>query len=215
MPKNEIIENLEELSCMELQDILSSYIKEGALTISFLDMLLSLGASLDGWDSFELTPLATSIMYDKIDMFQILLEAGADLDDVNRYRMEGTSLHVAAIFGRISIMKIILQYDINVNDVDLVGWTALHIACRNKSKTIVELLLEKDADVNVKNNDGYTPLHHVFDTLFGEEEIALSIAIRLLKAGADLHAKNNDGQTPLDLAPESLRNRILEADIDA
>ncbi|KAM8923905.1 ankyrin repeat domain-containing protein 22 [Pelodytes ibericus] len=56
------------------------------------------------------------------------------------------------------LIRLLLQYGVDVNAPDYKGNTALHYACKMKSQTTVPLLLEANADPNLKNKDGESPL---------------------------------------------------------
>ncbi|KAM3859716.1 ankyrin repeat domain-containing protein 22 [Diretmus argenteus] len=58
----------------------------------------------------------------------------------------------------VRLMKMILNHEVKINDVDYKGNTGLHYACQRKSLRLVPLLLEKNADATIKNNDGETAL---------------------------------------------------------
>nr|XP_057925268.1 ankyrin repeat domain-containing protein 22 [Doryrhamphus excisus] len=57
-----------------------------------------------------------------------------------------------------TLMKEVLNSNVDVNAPDYKGNTALHYACLRKRQHLVPLLLLRDADPHVKNHDGETPL---------------------------------------------------------
>jgi ankyrin repeat protein len=61
--------------------------------------------------------------------------------------------------GNPSIIKLLINSDVDINTPNENGITALHIAVANGREDIVKLLLQHNANVNAKNNNGLTPLY--------------------------------------------------------
>lgn len=55
-------------------------------------------------------------------------------------------------------MRLLLNFDANVNMINGKGLTSLYISCLEKHTDVVELLLDKNADVDICYENGYTPL---------------------------------------------------------
>ena len=76
--------------------------------------------------------------------------------------ISGWSLLIdASMFGRIEIVKHLLDKGANVNYSCPLGWTALMVACVNRHFEIMKLLIENGADVNAKHKDGFSPIMFV------------------------------------------------------
>ena len=120
--------------------------------------------------------------------------------------VKDVSIHDAAYFGNIEVVKRHLAAGVDVNLKTPTGLTSLHSAAFGDEKEAAELLITKGADVNAKNVVGQTPLH--WAAMAGHKEI-----IELLIAvGAEVNAKTKRGETPLDLAEDDpkIRNPILK-----
>lgn len=59
------------------------------------------------------------------------------------------------------VVKLLLEYDVDVNAQDRNGCTALMWACQNGAVTTVQLLLTNGARTDLKDEQGFTALEHV------------------------------------------------------
>lgn len=107
----------------------------------------------------------------------------------------GSILIYAAESGNPDMVRLILQFQPNLEARDATGKTAMFAAGDYRSDdkpgarvVCVRLLAQAGANVNARDNDGNTPLHEIYLTDVEEE---------LLKLGADVNARNNDGETPI------------------
>ncbi|UZP42855.1 hypothetical protein NXS19_010671 [Fusarium pseudograminearum] len=92
----------------------------------------------------------------------------------------GSPLHIAAAMGHLKVVKTLITYGANVNEVDAAGYSPIHYATRNNHTAIVALLLEKGADVYSRDPEGCTPLFRA------SQEGNNEIVERLLKHGAQV-----------------------------
>jgi len=80
-------------------------------------------SNLDEKDAYGSTPLIIAITFDKTDMAQELIEAGADLTITNN---DGaTPLHIAAFFCRTEIVKVLLENGADKSALNGSGKTAI------------------------------------------------------------------------------------------
>ncbi|XP_063291056.1 ankyrin repeat domain-containing protein 22 [Pelobates fuscus] len=56
------------------------------------------------------------------------------------------------------LIRLLIEYGVDVNVQDYLGNTALHYACKMKSQTIVPILFDAQADPYIKNKDGESPM---------------------------------------------------------
>ncbi|EAW16772.1 Pfs, NACHT and Ankyrin domain protein [Aspergillus fischeri NRRL 181] len=105
-----------------------------------------------------------------------------------------TPLSWAAQEGRINIIKLLLQTETSVDEMDAKGKTPLERASENGHAAVAELLISKGADVNA-SIDRRTPLLIAVEK--GHEEVAEL----LISKGADVNA-SIDRRTPLLIAVE-------------
>jgi ankyrin repeat protein len=127
--------------------------------------------------------------------------------DLKQYSKR-TPLSWAAQEGRISIIKLLLQTETTVDDVDAKGRTPLSRASENGHEAVAELLIGNGADVNARDNKGWTPLLHALEN--GHEAVAELV----IGNGADVNAHDHTGRTPLLHASEKGYEAISKLLID-
>ena len=68
-------------------------------------------------------------------------------------------IHVAAETGNKSLVKMLLDRDVDVDTLTQTGETPLHIALNRGNVSIAELLFESGADPTIQNCKGMSALH--------------------------------------------------------
>lgn len=106
-----------------------------------------------------------------------------------------TTLHYAALMGRLYTVERLLQYGSDINAIDDRGDTPLMLAASTDAVDVVHLLLTHGTNPNVQNEGGDTALYY---TLFSPN--AESLISELLAHGANPTMPNNAGDTPLQYA---------------
>lgn len=120
----------------------------------------------------------------------------------------GNDLEIALLYAtahnQTSILKLLLNQNVNVNSCDVTNWTALFYAVTNGYAHIVQLLINYNADINARDNNMSTPLHYA--VLRGRTNIAKI----LLDSGANINAQDKYGSTPLMYAYLSRDENMVE-----
>ncbi|CAL4100411.1 unnamed protein product, partial [Meganyctiphanes norvegica] len=111
-----------------------------------------------------------------------------------------TGLHVACIFGRPTVVEILLSQGSDIKSTDYRGATPLHYAAQKGHQNAVLLLLHAGADLNHCDNDDNTPLH--LSSINGHENCVKALLFYAESMGTDIYmnAQNTSGDTPLHLA---------------
>ena len=99
-------------------------------------------------------------------MVKFLIEHGAVLSIRNS--IGRTPLHIAAWYGRVEPLKVLLAAGANPNVADVDGQTPLHLVLLPDNsglgpelpqrEAVVKLLLDAKVDAHARNRDGKTPL---------------------------------------------------------
>eukprot|EP01088_Endostelium_zonatum_P001747 TRINITY_DN1209_c0_g3_i2.p1 TRINITY_DN1209_c0_g3~~TRINITY_DN1209_c0_g3_i2.p1 ORF type:complete len:429 (-),score=121.70 TRINITY_DN1209_c0_g3_i2:97-1383(-) len=148
----------------------------------------------DAQEWFGQTALHLACSNGSLDVIQILLEQGAD---VNKQDDNGnTPLHAAVGDGNIECCRLLLdaKADINVQE-KMHGDTPLHkVVAPDDFEDLCQLFIKRGAIVDIKNNVGATPL------MKAAEAGSIGCMDKLLAAGADCKLQDNSGNTAMHRA---------------
>jgi ankyrin repeat protein len=160
-----------------------------------------------------LTPLFAALAGRHFQTVELLRHNGAN---VNFRRDDGeTPLVSAAWYGDLEVVRLLLDYKVDVNARALDNWTAIYCVSNGPHSgfpvtphygpqllpDVARLLLEHGADVNARVDNGMTPLHIAADN---EEVVGV-----LLEHDANVGAEDNRGRTPFHVAAESGKVEVV------
>ena len=153
-------------------------------------------------EGYYLTPLFTAVANGHIDVVNLLLKKGADIENDNQFGF--TPLHKAAICGHLNVVALLLDRGAQPESRTISGSTPLHRAAAGGHKDVVKVFLDHGTDVDIKDNYGFTPL--TWAAMMGHMEIVQL----LLKMGADPNARNLRGETPLERATRNGHKHVVQ-----
>lgn len=153
---------------------------------------------IDITDDSGMTPLVTSIYYERSSIVGKLLANGADPNGTPDSAW--IPLNPACEIGNKEIIELLLASNgIDINKEDNKGRFPLAEACSSGHREIVSLLLaHKSIKVNRKDNHGWTPL--IYACQSGDTKMAELILDP--ESLADIDMPGNEGRTPLSVASE-------------
>lgn len=133
---------------------------------------------------------------------ETLLAKGAD---ANAIYIGGTSdsetvLHIAAEWGRLEVVKVLLAAGADVSMRTKSGKTALYLSAAHGHRDVADALIAGNADLEAKSGGGATPLLAAILGPVGNDEDRLghyAVVELLLSKGADPNTRSNDGEIPL------------------
>ncbi|KAF4471098.1 hypothetical protein FALBO_1996 [Fusarium albosuccineum] len=169
----------------------------------------------DEFDDLGWAPIHSAIWIDNASALEQLIAAGADINQRD-WRGE-TPLILAASFGRVEMVRLLLEYKEcrrQINQGDIVGWTALHAAVEMASPECVCMLLEAGASAEKRDTNGQVPLH-VLAGSKSDQQTAREIIRLLQDRHAHLNARDKEGETPEFNAVACNRLSVLRALVDA
>jgi ankyrin repeat protein len=144
----------------------------------------------------------------RLDIVKLLLEKGADPNDREESRGR-TPLHMAAEYGDIELVDLLIRYRADVNAPDRDRNTPLHYAVMRGHKHVAEFLLKNRANSNAQNKDGRTPLH------IAALNNNIELVQLLLRYGANPQKRDAAGKTPINLTTNEELARLLKREYRA
>lgn len=140
------------------------------------------------------TPLLYSCCYCDVELVRLLLQNGADINDVNNNYND--CFVMACQHNNIDVVELLLkEYKCNPNEKDCDGDTVLILACRDNDIQLAEMLIKYGADINMHNEEY---LHNPFTIACWKGNHR--IVNLLLQNDVDVEYKDNDGNTGYDIA---------------
>ena len=107
--------------------------------------------SPDGWTALHLN-------WGHLDIVELLLDSGADINAVSRNKFVATPLQGAAVAKRFELARLLIARGAKLSPRGEGGDSPLHECAGNGAIEIARLLLDHGADINAKNDEGKTPL---------------------------------------------------------
>jgi len=107
-------------------------------------------------DGFTLLGLAA--YFGQTAIVQLLLEKGASASQASNNGMQIAPIHSAVAINSTEIVRLLLQYKVDVNAPQMQGVTALHSAVHRNNAEMIQLLIEHGANKQAKMDDGKTAL---------------------------------------------------------
>ncbi|GMH36922.1 hypothetical protein BSKO_04795 [Bryopsis sp. KO-2023] len=155
----------------------------------------------------KFTPLHAAAEEGHVDVVEILLEAGAEIDAQNR--AGGAALHSAVQKDHLEVVKVLVKAGATVDLKTDDGFTPLLMATFNVHLEVAEFLMESGADVNAKDSRGDTVLMSAAH--FGGQMLVQLI----LDNGGEKDAQNTAGITAVGYAAFYGNDEAIEVLLDA
>lgn len=134
-------------------------------SVEVAEYLISEGASLNGSEKRR-SPLEMCIGLGNLDMFSILVKAGATVIP--------SLVYIAIVNGRQKSLEFLVDNGVSIDLVDENGMTLLHVAAKSGNYLAVNYLVGQGAKMDAENSDGKKPIEFMSDTL---EIIKATIAL--------------------------------------
>ncbi|XP_028992558.1 ankyrin repeat domain-containing protein 50 [Betta splendens] len=167
-------------------------------------LLLERGADPGHRDNDGMTPLLLAAYEGNDEVVELLLEAGADVDETAgpdgsiTAAAAVTPLLAAAAMGHMKTVSRLLFWGAAVDAIDCEGRTALCLAAARGSIKVVRALLDRGLDENHRDDLGWTPLH----AAACEGHRAVCAALTEQGSMARVGEMDIEGRTPLILAAQ-------------
>jgi ankyrin repeat protein len=188
--------------------------------LPMVEFFLSLGADANTLNFKALTPLCEAANNTRLDMIELLLKSGVDINQRVNPDSRHTLLHNAVVTGNQRMVQWLMHRDIDINAVDAHGLTALDLAVTAKDVDLIEMLVDSDkTDVNAgatkpetgiyiknggRNMYRRPPLHLGIALMLDAADLLEMNKLRdvvtlLIDLKANVNAQDSDGFTALHL----------------
>src|SRR5205823_6549536 len=97
--------------------------------------------------SYQNTPLHEAIYHNKMDITELLLKAGADVNAIGDGKVP---LITATLKNNIAIVNLLLNYGAAIEGRGQKNDTALHIAAGENNLSLISLLLDRGANIEAQ-----------------------------------------------------------------
>eukprot|EP00977_Amphora_coffeiformis_P027305 scaffold34602_cov216-Amphora_coffeaeformis.AAC.3 len=173
-----------------------------ARNLSIVQMLVKHGADIVAKNGCGSSPLQIAIFGDHLDMVQLLSrKSHGKKSKRNSFDLTQSQLKYAAIFGRASILKWLLQNGADTNETWIGGRTAAHFVCalaegNGQAVDCLNSLVEHGADLSIQDDEGRMPIHGVRSVTIMETLID--------RWSVDVNVRDGKGWSPLHHAVASI-----------
>ncbi|KAF4517990.1 hypothetical protein B566_EDAN008826, partial [Ephemera danica] len=150
------------------------------------------------------TPFYTAAYEGNIKLVKAFL--GSSKSSINHQSAYGeTALHTACLKNKTEVVKLLLNHDCSINELDRGGHTVLHHAAEGGQVFVMEQLLKRNTSLlNMQNYIGITPLH-LASAVGNIEAVEF-----LLNQDCSVETRSNTGNTAFHFAAERNHIKILE-----
>lgn len=148
----------------------------------FIELLITMGADIDWKDpnSSDYSALMQAVFYNKPEIVEMLLKAGADPNSQDNIRI--SALHLCSHKrSKYECFKALMKYDVNINIQNRGGQTPLHWAVNWNNSKVVKDLIEAGADPFITDDMGQIPLDKVGTNSFVKSSWESTYIINELK----------------------------------
>jgi ankyrin repeat protein len=121
--------------------------------VSAAKILTEAGAKVDPVDSIGFTPLHVAVGEGHTRVVRHLLAEGADVNQRCSAQRDGTLLHLASAWNRLTTAKALIRAGANVNALDSAGRSPLLFAVKYGHSDMIKLLIKAGAEVRSDERD--------------------------------------------------------------
>ena len=148
-------------------------------------------------DKKEVNSILNCCRNGNADYLRILLNSMNINELEQNYFYDNTAMYIAIDHGYENIVRLLIKYGFDINQLDFNNFSPLHRAIYTRTKqnlSIIQQLLTAGANANLKGENDATLLHYTCWNGYYE------VCKLLIRAGAMVNAKDYFGYTPIHMA---------------
>ncbi len=115
------------------------------------------------------TPLHWAVDWQNIKLAKVLMEAGANVNQLSHNKKKESPFHRAINRGGIEMIKALIEFGADLNKVDSNGETPLHRAVSDSDFELIKLLIESGANLEQLNEEGES----ILETALSNNELEI------------------------------------------
>ncbi|XP_077992513.1 fibronectin type 3 and ankyrin repeat domains protein 1-like [Glandiceps talaboti] len=163
-------------------------------TFKVQQILESGDVHVDVPDKYGLSPLMSSSQKGYLNIAELLIEYGADINLQNDSGKN--ALMLSCFAGHLEIVKLLRSHGAEWDSRDKGGSTPMHWAVDSSNTRLLKWIIDDGCPADIRDkHSGWTPLMRAC-TLGGNPDVARV----LINAGAQVNTRDHDGKTPLMIA---------------
>ena len=151
---------------------------------------------------YNFTLLSSMIIAGKLDVAEMLIKLGADVNKSSR--LYYNALMVASAINSVAAVQLLQKYYVKIDQAIYDNRTALWIAARMGHFEIIRILLDADADPNPRQEFCLETALYA-----AASKNHVEVVQHLLDAKADLEIPDSRGFTPLAIASENGHSEVV------
>lgn len=148
--------------------------------------------SKDGFDTESWTDLHWASADNHLEEIKTIIEKFSEMISC-KDKNGRTALHLAAFFGNLKVVELLISAGAAINSTDENGSNSLHFAAENGHFEMIKYLFSKGADLNARNREGSNPLHYAVSNK------NMEMIEWLIDKGINSNDSDDLGFTPLHL----------------
>ena len=126
--------------------------------LEVVELFINAGADINIKNNDDRSPFIIAVAHKNYDYAKLLIDAGAN---INEYSTDFTPLLIAAQYGSIEIIELLLSKGVDIDALHLKNKSnALHIANKNNQTDVAKLLIDSGINTLVKDITGKLPLDY-------------------------------------------------------
>lgn len=180
-------------------------------SLEAIEALIAQGEDIEKPDDNGIKPLDYACMCNKVDILQILVDAGADIEANSEYIERCNLLFLATLHGHVDIVKILVDKGAKLDIYGLYGYTPIMCAIHYYKNDIVKILVDAGANLTqLSAEEKMTPI-----MILVKENNTEVLELILSNASKTINIQDQHGKTAMHYAAATGSTKATKMFVDA